>query len=404
MKLIRSAQDLKTVSQHTNHVLTLFSGGLDSSYLLAMLSELPVKVTALAVDLGEGIDHERLKRICAHFDAELMVVDAKHTFIQDAVVPAIQAQAKYLGLYPISSSLSRPVIVKHALEVAERLECGAILHTANLSQNSLRRLNGAIENSQYQGFYGSPYQFTVLSREQKKRALATLGLSGFSERCVSGDSNLWCREYESGILDNPECFFMPEGLYQWCRFDEAKQLHKDNHLLTICFRQGVPVAVNNQSMSIEEMVSFLNRVVGAYQIGQYSGLEHLEGGEKVLELREAPAASVLMEAYRQLETAVHPAALLQQKMILEQQWVMEAVEGRWGSTIHSAARDFINATTEAVSGIVTFQLHHGNWAVNAIFAEKALYLRDRDSWEAHEAVKQSRADIQVQVSPSKVWA
>ncbi|WP_087026208.1 argininosuccinate synthase-related protein [Thaumasiovibrio subtropicus] len=404
MKLIRSAQDLKTVSQHTNHVLTLFSGGLDSSYLLAMLSELPVKVTALAVDLGDEIDHPRLKQICEHFDAELLVVDAKHTFIQDAVVPAIQAQAKYLGLYPISSSLSRPVIVKHAVEVAERLECGAIIHTANLSQNSLRRLNGSIEQSGYQGFYGSPYQFTVLSREQKKRALATLGLGDFKERCVSGDSNLWCREYESGILDNPECFFMPEGLYQWCRYDESKQLHQDNHLLTVCFRNGVPISVNNISMPIEQMVGFLNRVVGAYQIGQYSGLEHLAGGQKVLEVREAPAAKVLMEAYRHLETAIHPASLLQQKMILEQQWVMEAVEGRWGSTIHTAARDFINATTENVSGIVTFQLHQGGWALNAVFAENALYLKDRDAWEAAEATQQSRADIQVQVNPSKIWA
>ncbi|WP_413110424.1 argininosuccinate synthase-related protein [Thaumasiovibrio sp. DFM-14] len=385
MKLVRSAQDLIRIAQHTDHVLTLFSGGLDSSYLLAMLSELPVKVTALAVDLGDDIDQPRLAQICEHFGAELVVANARSNFIHNAIIPALQAQAKYLGIFPISSSLSRPIIAQQAVEIAQRRNCGAILHTANLSQNSLRRLNGAISSSEYSGFYGSPYQLTVLSREQKKQALGILGLHGFSRRCVSGDSNLWCREYESGILDNPECFFVPDGLFQWSVYQPNLQLSSERHILSITFRHGVPVSINGISMPLERMIGYLNCVVGAYQIGQYAGLEHLEGGQKVLEVREAPAAAVLMDAYRQLETAVHPASLLQQKLIMEQQWVMEAVEGRWGSTTHTAARDFINATTDNVCGVVTFQLHRGGWAVNAILAENPLYLKNRDMWEAQQA-------------------
>lgn len=62
-------EDLSFIADRTHHVLTLFSGGLDSSYLLYRLSRLACKVTALVVDLGEGTDYEELSRITSLFGA-----------------------------------------------------------------------------------------------------------------------------------------------------------------------------------------------------------------------------------------------------------------------------------------------------------------------------------------------
>jgi argininosuccinate synthase len=70
-------------------------------------------------------------------------------------------------MYPVSSSLSRPIISRYAVEYANKLGCDAIVHTANQSKNSLRRLNGAISQLGFSGYYGSPYEFSALTREEK---------------------------------------------------------------------------------------------------------------------------------------------------------------------------------------------------------------------------------------------
>ncbi|NAW66918.1 argininosuccinate synthase-related protein [Photobacterium halotolerans] len=389
MRKIRSIEDLSTVAASVDHVLTLFSGGLDSSYILEVFKQYPIKVTALAVDLGDGIDEEKLHDIASHFGVELMILDARQEFVEHSIVAAIQAQAMYLGDYPVSSSISRPIIVKKAVEVAKQLGCDAIVHTANQSQNSLRRLNGAIERSGYTGFYGSPYEYSAITREEKMKVLTQSGLLVFSSRNVSGDSNLWCREFESGVLDNPELFEISESLMQWSTWQEENQLHESQHELKIGFKQGVPVTLNEQEMGLLDMITYLNICVGAYEVGRFVGFDHLEEDEKVLEVREAPAALVLMKAYKHLETAILPTDLLMLKSQHQTVWTMEAVEGRWESMLQQASYALIAYTAKTISGSVTFRLSRGNLLASSIKAEHPRYITDRDNWEINTARKRS---------------
>lgn len=375
---IQSFEDLDAMVGQVGHVLTLFSGGLDSSYVLKELSERGLRVTALSVDVGEGCHVQDLQEITQFFGADLRTEDARALFSRQAVAPAICAQARYLGMYPVSSSLSRPILAQIAVRIAQELGCGAIIHTANQSQNSLRRLNGAIQQLGYSGCFGTPYERSVLSREEKIEALRQLGLTRFQARGISGDANLWCREFESGSLDNPESFWVPPSLFEWTRPPEVQLGQREVH---IQFHQGVPVAVDGQPMDLVQLIAHLNQSVGAYGIGRYSGLEHLAGGEKVLEVREAPAAAILMDAYRHMETAVLDAELLREKVTMEQLWTREAVEGRWFGPLRQSADAFIQVSAKKVSGIVGYRLRQGAMDLCSIKAEKPLYLTDRDAWE-----------------------
>jgi argininosuccinate synthase len=377
-RIIRSFADLDAMQGQVDHVLTLFSGGLDSSYVLKELAQRRLRVTALSVDVGEGCQMQDLQEIADFFGANLKVIDAKETFAREAVAPAIRAQARYLGIYPVSSSLSRPILAKMAVKVARELGCAAIVHTANQSQNSLRRLNGAIGQLGYEGCYGTPYERSVLTRDEKIEALRKLGLTRFQARGISGDANLWCREFESGSLDNPEGFWVPPSLFEWTRQREDTPATRE---LQIEFRQGHPVAVDGQAMNLVPLIAHLNETVGAFQIGRYSGLEHLAGGEKVLEVREAPAATVLMDALRQLETAVLDAELLREKAALELLWTREAVEGRWFGALRQCADAFIQHASDKVTGRVTYLLRPGAMDICSIQATHPLYLTDRDNWE-----------------------
>lgn len=377
-RIIRSFSDLDAMRGKVDHVLTLFSGGLDSTYVLQELVQRNLRVTALSVDVGEGCKEQDLREIAGFFGVTLKIIDARETFAHEAVAPAICAQARYLGIYPVSSSLSRPILAKMAVKLATELGCDAIVHTANQSQNSLRRLNGAIAQLGYKGCYGTPYERSVLTRDEKIEALRKLGLTRFQSRGISGDANLWCREFESGSLDNPESFWVPPSLFEWTRTREERPAVLE---MQIEFKQGHVVAVDGQAMDLVPLIAHLNDMVGAFQIGRYSGLEHLPGGEKVLEVREAPAATVLLDAFRHLETAVLDAELLREKAAIELLWTREAVEGRWFGPLRQCADTFIQHAAKQVTGKVTYQLRPGAMDICSIQAPCPLYLTDRDRWE-----------------------
>lgn len=389
-KKIRSIEDLVTLSGHKKKILTLFSGGLDSTYILKILSQLDFEVIALSVDTGEeNIDLDNLEKTTNLFNAKLIIVDAKERFISEAIIPAIQSQAKYLNMFPISSSLSRPIIAAYAIEIAREEGVDIIIHTANQSQNSLRRLNGAIEDLGYEGYYGSPYEYSAITREEKTKLLSDSQLIHFEKRMVSGDSNLWCREFESGILDNPEDFNVPSELYLW----SAPQRNICKEEITIHFENGVPKAIDNNELSLEQIIYKLNFLVGSFELGRYCGLEHLDGGEKVLEVREAPAAYILMESYKHLEMAIHDANLLREKIAIEQIWTKEAVEGRWYGSLKIAAQKFIETTAKDITGSIKFVLERNSCFPVSIISKNGKYLTDRDNWEVKVSIARGSRNI-----------
>jgi argininosuccinate synthase len=214
-QLIRSFAQLENaILDPTDPVVTLFSGGLDSTYLLYRLRKLGMQnIHAVSIDVGDVESHTGKREIATHLGATFHSVDARNEFISHHVAPAIRAHAVYLGTHPISSSLSRPLLAKAAVELTQKTGARMLLHTANRSQNSLRRLNGSISALRFTGRYGSPYDLDPVDRSTKIEHLATAGLTRMAQRVVSGDSNLWCREYESGFLDDPENHAMEQDLY-----------------------------------------------------------------------------------------------------------------------------------------------------------------------------------------------
>ncbi|MET9466752.1 argininosuccinate synthase-related protein [Streptomyces sp. NPDC006544] len=377
--LVRSFADLSPQRfDRARPLVTLFSGGLDSSYLLHRLTTAGfTDIHAVSVDLGAGEDMDELRLVTDQLGVGLHVVDGRTRFAEEYVRPAIAAQAVYLGTHPISSSLSRPLIAELAMDVADGLGASGVLHTANRSQNTLRRLNGAFRLLGYGGQYGTPYDLDPVDREEKARELESIGLVHMSKRIASIDANLWCREFESGILDDPEEHTVPEHLYAWSVRGEGTP----EEGVEIGFEAGVPVLVNGVRLPLRMLVEHLNHRVGAHGIGRYSGLEHLPGGRKVMELREMPAAEILLKTYRHLETATLDAETIREKMHLEQVWVREALEGRWFGELRRASQCFIDSCAARVTGTVRWRLRQGSAETRSIVAPSPLYVRHREDWE-----------------------
>ncbi|GAA2239730.1 MULTISPECIES: argininosuccinate synthase-related protein [Kitasatospora] len=392
-QIIRSFRQLTREALDPDQpIVTLFSGGLDSSYLLLRLKAAGFSdIHAVSVDIGEDESSEHKQRIADELGVRLHIIDGRQAFIDEFVRPAIAAQAVYLDTHPVSSTLSRPLIARLAVELAQQLGATAVVHTANRSQNTLRRLNGALALLGFAGHYGSPYDLDPVDREQKILELKEVGLDQMSERIVSGDSNLWCREFESGILDDPEDHAVPEHMYRW----SAARPGLTAESLEVRFHEGVPVALDGVQLPLRELVAELNTRVGAYGLGRYSGLEHLDNGEKVLEIREMPAAWLLLRTYRHLETATLEAETMREKMHLEQLWVREALEGRWYGELRLALQSFIDTCAVRVTGTVRWQLTVGGAETRSIVADDPRYLRDREAWEEHSILAESAAYLTV---------
>ncbi|ODA78229.1 hypothetical protein RJ55_05610 [Drechmeria coniospora] len=381
---IESFEQLSSFANRQVPVVTMFSGGLDSTYLLLRLQELGfTDIHAVAVDVGSPVDEDGLAKHAGHFGAKFALLDGREAFVNEGVMPAIRAHATYMGMFPISSSLTRPVIARLVTDYAESVKAGLLLHTANLSQNSLPRLNNCIRRLGFGGRFGSPYPQSVVSRERKAEELSAAGLSVMSERKLSGDENLWCREFEDGPLGDPEGFRIPEEAYQWTRRrgDEASQK------LTLGFEDGNLVSVDGKTGPLMEAIEVLNREVGKFGLGRFVGLEPLSTDDKALEIREAPAAAIIMDALRHLEMATLETKTLELKQQLEQQWVREAIAGHWGGKCHSMCEAAIVASLRGVGGRVTYDIDHTRFLPCSIEATNPRYIRDRDHWERGQQLR-----------------
>ena len=375
---IESFEDIAKSDKRDTPVVTMFSGGLDSTYLLFRLQELGfTNIHAVAVDVGAPVDQDGLAKYAAHFGAGFKCLDGRELFVRQGVVPAIRAHAMYLGMFPISSSLSRPVIARLITDYAKTLNASLLLHTANLSQNSLPRLNNSIRRYGFSGAFGSPYVHSVVSRKKKAEELAAVGLTIMSDRKLSGDDNLWCREFEDGPLGDPESFSIPEDAYQWTRRCNDAMATK----LTLGFENGNLVSVNGDKLPLIEAIALLNDDVGKFGHGRFVGLEPLSTDDKVLEIREAPAAAIIMDALRHLEVATLATKTLELKQELEQKWVREAIAGHWGGMCHTMCDAAIASALNGVSGRVTYDIDHRRYLPCSIVARNPRYIRDRDQWE-----------------------
>jgi argininosuccinate synthase len=379
---IRSFSDIEELCHRNDTIVTLCGGGLDSAYLLAQLSRLDVNLVALSVDVGDDFDTENFSDIADEFGVEIARFDCRKEFVEEFVYPSILAGGRYLGQHPISASLTRPLIARVGVEFARSVGAKFLLHTANQSQNSLRRLNGAISDLGFEGYFGSPYEFDALTRDFKRLELQeAFGISGFANRMTSTDTNLWCREFESGALDDPERFEIDQNLYLWSVGSETT-----SRTIELSFDRGRVVSVDNEPVTdLIELISGLNTIVGRYGIGRFSSLEHLDDGEKVLEVREAPAATLILEAFAHLASATIEVESLRWMRTLGEALIMEAVEGRWFRGLRKALQAFLEVSAQRVSGDVRFTLRSGGFELAGLKAVSPLYIRDREQWEYAKA-------------------
>ena len=351
----------------TQRVVLAFSGGLDTSVAVRWLMEHQgVEVIAVAVDVGQaadsgGEDWDAIRnRALAAGAIEATVVDARAEMAEDFCMPALMANAKYEGKYPLVSALSHPVIVRNLVAEARLHGATAVAHGCTGKGNDQVRFEVGTRALAPDLEVIAPARLWGLSREDciEYAAKWDIPLSVTKEKLYSIDENLWGRAIECGVIEDP-WNRPPEDVYTMTRPTAIEPTE-----LVIAFESGVPVSVDGRALAPAPLIAEVNRIVGSYGFGRLDMVENRRVGIKSREAYECPGALALLLAHADLEDLTLERDLHHEKIRLEPRWSELVYDGLWFSPLKQALDAFFTESQRHVTGEVRLRLDTGRcWVV-----------------------------------------
>mgnify|MGYP000144325933 CR=1 FL=1 len=355
-------------------VVLAYSGGLDTSILIKMIQQkYSAKVITVTLDVGQQIDLKEIGEKAENLGVKKHYsIDAKKEFVTNYVFPAIKANALYEGKYPLSSALSRPLIASKLVEVAEREGATAVAHGCTGKGNDQVRFEVTIKSLAPNLKILAPVREWKLARDEEIEFAKTSGIPipvGLHNP-YSIDQNLWGRSIECGILDNPDQE-PPEDIFEWTVSPE-KAPEKPEYV-TIKFECGVPYAINGKALGPVTLIEKLNEIAGKHGVGRIDHIEDRLVGIKSRENYECPAATVLLEAHKDLEKMVLTRHEVLFKQQIDAKWAFLAYTGLWMDPLREDLEAFINKTQKRVCGEVKVKMYKGGIQVVGRSSPMALY-------------------------------
>ncbi|WP_327114886.1 argininosuccinate synthase [Nocardia sp. NBC_01730] len=392
----------------SERVVLAYSGGLDTSVAISWIGkETGAEVVAVAIDLGQGGEDMNVVRQRA-LDCgavEAIVVDARDEFATEYCLPTIQANALYMGEYPLVSAISRPLIVKHLVEAAKFHGASTVAHGCTGKGNDQVRFEVGIGALAPDLNVIAPVRDYAWTRE-KAIAFAeenALPINVTKKSPFSIDQNVWGRAVETGFLE--DLWNAPtKDVYDYTS-DPTVNFEAPDELI-VTFDKGVPVAIDGRQVSVLEAIVELNNRAGRQGVGRLDMVEDRLVGIKSREIYEAPGAIALITAHQALENVTIERELGRYKRQVEQRWGELAYDGLWFSPLKRALDAFIGDTQQHVSGDIRMVLHGGSAVVNGRRSEQSLYDFNLATYDEGDTFDQSLAKgfVQIHGLSSKVAA
>lgn len=387
-------------------VVLAYSGGLDTSVEIAWLKNKGYDVIACCIDVGEGKDLEEVKQKGLAVGAvESIVIDAKKEFAEEYCLPALQGHAYYENKYPLVSALSRPLIVKHLVEVAKKYGATAIAHGCTGKGNDQVRFEVGIHALAPEMKIEDPIREVHWSREEEIDYAKENGIPVpiTKKSPYSIDENLWGRANECGILENP-WNSAPEDAY--ARTNALEDTPDEADVITLTFEHGVPVKLNDETLQLDVLIQKLDKLAGKHGIGRIDHVENRLVGIKSREVYECPAATVLMAAHKDIEDITLEKSLAHFKIYIEDKLADVIYNGLWFSPLMNSLLAFIKESQTDVNGTVRVKLFKGNVicegrkSANSLYDEKLATYTSADEFDQEAAA----GFIKLYGLPTQVYA
>jgi len=370
-----------------------YSGGLDTSIIIPWLKEnYDYDVIAMVADVGQGDDIEAVvKKAYATGANDVVVEDLREEFLTGYVFPALQAGAVYEHKYLLGTSLARPVIAKHQVEVALRKGATAVAHGCTGKGNDQVRFEMAYQALAPELKVIAPWrEWSLKSREDCLDYAEQHGIPVAASRAKihSRDRNLWHLSHEGGELEDPANAPLADT-WQWTR--SPQQAPDREEQVTIGFETGAPISVNGMELDPVSLVELLNEIGARNAVGRVDLVENRFVGIKSRGCYETPGGTLLIAAHRELESLCLEREVAHFKQHIGLKYAELAYFGLWFTPLREALDAFVASTQKDVTGTVTLSLYKGNVATVSRQSDNSLYRTDLSSFTMGESYDQKDA-------------
>lgn len=392
-------------------VVLAYSGGLDTSIIIPWLKENydNCEVVAVCANVGQTGELDGLeKRAKASGASKLYIEDLTDEFVDDYVIPTMQAGADYEG-YLLGTSFARPVIAKRLVEIAKAEGADAICHGSTGKGNDQVRFELAVMHFAPKMKIITPWrEWDIQSRDEEidYAEAHNVPLKISRETNYSKDKNLWHLSHEGLDLEDPsnEPQYEKYGFLEFGVF--PTQAPNKSEYVEIEFEKGVPVKLNGKKEKASEIIKELNQIGGKNGIGLYDVVENRLVGMKSRGVYETPGGTILYRAHEVLETLVLDRDTLHKKKELAVTFGELVYDGKWFTPLRHALSAFVEDTQQNVTGKVRLRLYKGNIINAGVWSPYSLYREDIATFDAGGEYRQSDATgfISLYGLPTRVQA
>lgn len=386
-------------------IVLAYSGGLDTSVIIRWLKEkYGYEVVTLTVDVGQADDlGEVEKKSKLVGGIKHYTLDAKREFVEDYVYPAVKANALYETKYPVSTALARPLIAQKLVEIAHKEGAAAVAHGCTGKGNDQVRFEVTIKALDPSLRIVAPVREWKLSREEEIRYAEKNGIPipVDLDNPYSVDQNIWGRSVECGVLEGPDNEPPPE-VYEWTNSPEKAP---DNcEYVTVEFEKGIPVSIDGNHFDPVELIRKLNYIAGKHGVGRIDHIEDRLVGIKSREVYECPAATLLIEAHRELEKLVMTRHEVWFKQFVDSEWTKLVYTGLWNDPLREDLDGFIEKAQERVTGAIRVKVYKGSVQVVGRTSPMSLYDTRLATYDASSTFDQtwSNGFIEIWAMPTVV--
>ena len=361
-------------------VVLAYSGGLDTSVIIPWLKEhYGCEVIAVSGDVGQGTELDGLEEKAIKTGAsKLYVVDLKKEFVDDFIIPTMQAGASY-EKYLLGTSFARPIIAKKIVEIALKEGADAICHGCTGKGNDQVRFELAIKAFAPDMDVIAPWRFWELNSREKEIEYAekhNIPLKINKETNYSKDKNLWHLSHEGLDLENPKNE-APINRPGFLEMGVSPEMAPDTpSFVKIHFEKGVPTAIDGEKMDSVALIEKLNALGGANGIGILDLVENRLVGMKSRGVYETPGGAILYAAHEKLEEITLDRDTQHYKQQMALRFGELVYNGQWYTPLRKAMSAFVTSTQETVTGDVILKLYKGNIIPVSVTSPYSLYSED----------------------------
>ncbi|KAF4944352.1 hypothetical protein FSARC_14700 [Fusarium sarcochroum] len=348
-------------------VCLAYSGGLDTSTILAWLLEQGYEVVCYLANVGQEEDWEAVEKKALQIGAKKMIIDdLTREFVDDLCWKAVKYNAIYEDQYLLGTSLARPVIARGMMKAAAQEKCQFVSHGCTGKGNDQVRFELAYYTINPEIKVIAPWRLPEFySRFQGRNDLldyaAEKGIPVTSTKAKpwSMDDNLAHCSYEAGVLEDPDVT-PPEDM--WTRTVSPLQAPDTPLDLTVHFEKGIPVKVEvpstkTTSTDSVELFRLLNSLGKEHGVGRIDIVESRFIGLKSRD--DSPCMTILRLAKLSIESLTLDGRVRTLRDNLSKQWSEILYNGMYFSPEQAFLQPSLEHAVQRVNGEVRLRLYKG---------------------------------------------